>query len=38
LKSQLEVVKRFNEPAAAFHAAEIPLAVEFLHKKETVHK
>jgi serine/threonine protein kinase len=38
LRSQLEVLKRFNEPAAEFYAAEINLALHFIHTKGIVHR
>ena len=38
LRTQLDEKKRFIEPAATFYAAEIALALQFLHKQGIVHR
>ena len=38
LRSLLQLVQRFSEPAATFYAAEIALALQFLHKQGIVHR
>jgi serine/threonine protein kinase len=38
LRSLLVENKRFIEPAATFYAAEIALALQFLHKQGIVHR
>ena len=38
LRSLLQLVQRVSEPAATFYAAEIALALQFLHKQSIAHR
>lgn len=38
LRDQLDQVENFSEPTATFYAAEIAVALQFLHAKGIVHR
>lgn len=38
LRSLLQLLRKFSEPVATFCAAEIALALHFLHKQGIVHR